>query len=196
MLKEYSLGKEYHDIVDQSKTQSDEAFKIVHDAAANAGSKPDAKLFPEVIAALEKRHDEMVTKVSSSFAKEEVTELDDLDNLLKDFGDGRRLYEVRTTQYQTAENELAKNDNTGSLLGRDWVPLVEVKEQLDKARGEAKTTQEKLGGKFEACAYFYDRAQEKRVNAIANRYLAETRDAFNSKFDFPLVKGGQPSPQP
>ncbi len=189
LLKDYSLSKEYHDIVDQSKVQSDEAFKIVHDAAANAGSKPEAKLFPEVIALLESKHNDMVAKVSNSFAKDEVTELDDLDHLLADFGDGRRMYEVRTTQYTTAEAELAKNDNTGDLLGRDWAPLVDVKEQVDKARGEAKTTQEKLGGKFEACAYFYDRALEKRTNTIANRYLAETRDAFNSKFAFPLVKG-------
>ncbi len=189
LLKDYSLSKEYHDIVDQSKTQSDEAFKIVHDAAANAGAKPEAKLFPEVIALLDSKHNDMVAKVSNSFAKEEVTELDDLDNLLKDFGDGRRMYEVRTTQYQTAEGELAKNDNVSDLLGRDWAPLLDVKEHLDKARGEAKTTQEKLGGAFGACAYFYDRAQDKRVNAIANRYLAETRDAFNSKFAFPLVKG-------
>ena len=189
LLKDYSLSKEYHDIVDQSKVQSDEAFKIVHDAAANAGAKPDAKLFPEVLAALDRKHDEMVTKVSSSFAKEEVAELDDLDALLKDFGDGRRLYEVRTTQYQTAESELAKNDNTDNLLGRDWSPLVDVKEHIDKARAESRTTQEKLGGAFGACAYFYDRAQEKRTNAIANRYLAETRDAFNGKFAFPLVKG-------
>ena len=33
MLKDYSLGREYNELVDQSKTQSDQAFKVVHDAA-------------------------------------------------------------------------------------------------------------------------------------------------------------------
>ncbi len=189
LLKEYSLGREYHDLVDQSKTQSDAAFKIVHDAAASAGAGPGAKLFPEVIALLDQRHDEMVAHISNSFGKEEVAELGDLDDLLKDFGDSRRFYEVRLTQYQNAEAELLKDDGTGSLLGRDWSPLVELKERIDKARGESKATQEKLGGKFDAAAYFYDRALEKRTGTIAARYLAQTRDAFNSKFSFPLVKG-------
>ena len=189
LLKEYSAGKEYHELVDQSKVQSDQAFKIVHDAAANAGAGPNARLFPEVIALLDRKHDEMVARVSNSFSKEEVTELGELDDLLKDFGDGRRFYEVRVKQYQDAESELVKEDGAGSLLGRDWSPLVEVRERVDKARAESKTTQEKLGGKFDACTYFYDRAVEKRSLTIAGRYLAQTRDAFNSKFFFPLVKG-------
>ncbi len=190
LLKEYSLGKEYHDLVDQSKVQSDAAFKIVHDAAANAaGAGPNAKLFPEVIALLDRKHDEMVARVSNSFNKDEVTELTDLDDLLKDFGDGRRFYEVRVKQYQDAETELAKDDGAGNLLGRDWSPLVELRERVDKARAESKTTQEKLGGKFDACTYFYDRALEKRTGAIAARYLTQTRDSFSSIFSFPLVKG-------
>ena len=45
LLKENSLSKEYNEIVSQSKVQSEEAFKIVRDAAANAGAKPEAKLF-------------------------------------------------------------------------------------------------------------------------------------------------------
>lgn len=190
LIKDYSLSKEYHDLVDQSKVQSEQAFKIVHDAAANAGGGPGAKLFPEVITALDKKHDELVARVSNSFSKDEVTELADLDDLLKDFGDGRRLYEVRTKQYTDAEAEFAKDDAGGSLLGRDWSPLVELRERIDKARGEVKTTQEKLGGKFEAVAYFYDRALERRTAIIAGRYLSQTRDAFEKKFSFPLVKGG------
>ena len=189
LLKEYSLSREYHDLVDQSKVQSDEAFKIVRDAATGAGAGPQAKLFPEVIARLDSKHEEMVAHVANSFDKDEVTELADLDDLLKDFGDGRRNYEVRAKQYQDAEAEMAKEDPSGSLLGRDWAPLVELHERVDKARGEAKTTQEKLGGKFEACTYFYDRAIERRTGVIALRYLTQTRDAFNSKFAFPLVKG-------
>ncbi len=190
LLKEFSLGKEYHELVDQSKVQSEQAFRIVHDAAANAGGPPTARLFPEVVAALDKKHDELVARISNSFNKDEVTELADLDDLLKDFGDGRRLYEVRTKQYTDAEAEFAREDAAGSLLGRDWSPLVELRERLDKARGETKTTQEKLGGKFEAAAYFYDRALERRTGIIATRYVSQTRDAFEKKFSFPLVKGG------
>ena len=53
----------------------------------------------------------------------------------------------------------------------------------------AKATQEKLGGKFEACAYFYGRALERRTGVLAARYVSQTRDAFNGKFAYPLVKG-------
>ena len=98
LLKEYSLRKEYAELVEASKSQSDQALKVVHDAAANAGAKPDAKLFPEVIALLDQKHDEMVARISGGFNKDEVTELADLDDLLKDFGDGRRNYEVRVAQ--------------------------------------------------------------------------------------------------
>ncbi len=154
LLKEYSLSREYNDLVDQSKSQSDQAFKVVHDAAANAGGEPDNKLFTDIIAALDRKHDELVAHISNSFNKDEVTELADLDDLFKDFGDGRRLYEVRAKQYQEAEAESSKEDPAGSLLGRDWSPLVDLREHLDKATGVAKATQEKLGGKFEACAYF------------------------------------------
>ncbi len=189
LLKENSLGKEYHDLVDQSKSQSEQAFKIVRDAAANAGGGPEAKLFPQTIAALDKKHDELVGRISNSFSKDEVAELGDLDELLKDFGDGRHLYEVRAKQYQDAEAEFAKQDATSELIGRDWSPLVELHERIDKVRGEAKATEEKLGGKFDACAYFYDRALERRTGLIATRYVSQTRDAFNGKFAFPLVKG-------
>lgn len=189
LLKDYSLRKEYADLVESSKSQSDQAFKVVHDAAANAGAKPDAKLFPEVIALLDKKHEEMVARISGGFNKDEVTELADLDDLLKDFGDGRRNYEVRVAQYQNAEAEMNRDDGAGSLLGRDWAPLVELKDRIDKARSEAKNTQEKLGGNFGACAYFYDRALERRTGVIAGRYLAQTRSAFSDKFSLPLVKG-------
>ncbi len=189
LLKEYSLSKDYLDLVDQSKTQGDDAFKIVRDAAANAGAGPDAKLFPEVVAALDRKHDELVARISNSFNKSEVAELAELDDLLKDFGDGRRFYEVRAKQYVDAEAEGSKADGGGSLLGRDWNLLAELRERIDKVRGDSKTTQEKLGGKFDACAYFYDRAYEKRRDSIAARYLAETRNSFNNGFSFPLVKG-------
>jgi hypothetical protein len=189
LLKDYSLATAYHDLVDQSKVQSDEAFKIVHNAAANAGAGPQARLFPEILAALDKKHDELVARISDSFSKDEVAELGELDNLLKDFGDGRRMYEVRTKQYQDAAAELAREDPAGSLIGHDWSPLVELHERIGKAREEAKGPQEKLGGKFDACAYFYDRALERRTGVIAARYLSQTRDTFNGKFAFPLVRG-------
>ncbi len=189
LLKEDSLSREYSVLVDQSKTQSDQAFKVVRDAAANAGAKPDKRLFPDIITALDRKHDELVAQISNSFSKDEVTELASLDDLLKDFGDGRRFYEVRARQYQEAEAAASKEDTIGSLLGRDWSPLVDLHDSLDKAASVAKATQEKLGGKFEACAYFYARALEKRTNAIVTRYVAQTRDAFNGKFAYPLVKG-------
>ena len=189
LLKEYSLSREYSVLVDQSKTQSDQAFKVVRDAAVNAGSRPDKKLFPEIITALDRKHEELVAQISNSFNKDEVTELASLDDLLRDFGDGRRLYEVRTKQYQEAEAESSKEDPAGSLLGRDWSPLVDLRDHLDKAVGVAKATQEKLGGKFEACTYFYARALERRTGVIAARYVSQTRDAFNGKFAYPLVKG-------
>ncbi len=189
LLKEYSLSKEYRELVESSKSQSEQAFKVVHDAAASAGAKPEAKLFPEVIALLDKKHDEMVARISGGFNKDEVTELTDLDDLLKDFGDGRRNYEVRVAQYQNAEAEMNKSDGGGSLIGRDWAPLVDLKDRIDKARGESRNTQEKLGGNFGACTFFYDRALERRTAAIAAGYLAQTRSAFNDKFSFPLVKG-------
>ena len=190
LLKENSLSKEYRELVEASKSQSDQAFKVVRDAATNATTKPDAKLFPEVIATLDKKHDDMVAQISNSFSKDEVTELTDLDDLLKDFDDTRRNYEVRVKQYTDAEAETNREDAAGSLLGRDWTPLVEAKDQIDKARAESKTTQEKLGGKFDACTYFYDRAFDKRKDAIAARYLAQTRSAFSDKFFFPLVRSG------
>ena len=189
LLKDYSLAKAYHELVDQSKVQSEQAFKTVREAAANAGGGPQAKLFPEVIAALDKKHDELVAQISNSFDKDEVTELAELDDLLKDFGDGRRIYEVRTKQYQDAAAEFAREDAVGSLIGRDWSPLLELHERVDKARGESKGAQDKLGGKFDACTYFYDRALERRTNVVAQRYLAQTKDAFSGKFSFPLVKG-------
>ena len=161
----------------------------MRDAAANAGAKPDKKLFPDIITALDRKHDELVAQISNSFGKDEVTELASLDDLLKQFGDGRRFYEVRAKQYQEAEAASSKEDPAGSLLGRDWGPLVDLHDSLDKAGAVAKATQEKLGGKFEACAYFYARALEKRTAAIATRYVAQTRDAFNGKFAYPLVKG-------
>ena len=188
LLKDNSLAKEYHELVESSKTQSEAAFKVVRDAAANAGAKPDAKLFPEVIALLDKKHDDMVAQIASSFSKDEVSELADLDPLLNDFGDGRRNYEVRVAQYQNAETEMNRVEGEGSLLGRDWSPLVEAKDQIDKARSEARNTQEKLGGKFDAVAYFYDRALERRTLTIATRYLAQTRTLFNDLFFFPLVR--------
>ena len=175
LLKENSVSKEYRDLVEASKSQSEAAFKVVRDAATNTGAKPDARLFPEVVALLDKKHDDMVAQISGSFSKDEITELADLDPLLGDFGDGRRNYEVRLTQYQNAEGEMNRVEGEGSLLGRDWSPLVEAKEQLDKTRSEARNTQEKLGGKFDAAAYFYDRALERRTLAISTRYLAQTR---------------------
>lgn len=190
LLKEFSLGKEYHDLVEQSKAHSDQAFKTVRDAASSAGAGPDAKLFPEVIKALDRKHDELVARISNSFDKDEVAELAGLDDLLKDFGDGRRAYEVRDKQYNDAAAEFAKEDPSGSLLGRDWGALVDLRARVDKLRADGKATQEKLGGKFEACSYLYDRAVERRSDAIALRYVAQVRDAFDKKFGFPLVKGG------
>ena len=117
----------------------------------------------------------MVARISNSFQPEEVTELATLDALLKDFGDGRRMYEVRTKQYADAEAEAAREDDAGSLLGRDWGPLVALRERI---------------GKFDACAYFYDRALERRTGVLATRYVSQSRTAFDQKFGYPLVKGG------
>ena len=130
----------------------------------------------------------MVAQISNSFSKDEITELPELDTLLGDFGDGRRNYEVRLTQYQNAEAEMNQTVGEGNLLGHDWSPLVEAKEQIDKTRSEARNTQEKLGGKFDAAAYFYDRALERRTQTIANRYLSQTRTVFSDKFFSPLVR--------
>ena len=190
LLKEDSLSKEYGELVDKSKAQSEDAFKLVRDAAANAGAGPQAKLFPEVVATLDKTHNEMVARISNSFQPEEVTELATLDALLKDFGDGRRMYEVRTKQYADAEAEAVREDDAGSLLGRDWGPLVALRERIDKARAASQATQEMLGGKFDACAYFYDRALERRTGVLATRYVSQSRTAFDQKFGYPLVKGG------
>ena len=190
LLKEDSLSKAYSELVDQSKVQSEDAFKIVHDAAAGAGAGPQAKLFPEIIMYLDKSHDVLVARISNSFQPDEVTELASLDALLKDFGDGRRMYEVRTKQYADAEAESAREDDAGSLLGRDWGPLVALRERIDKARAASQATQEMLGGKFDACAYFYDRALERRTGVLATRYVSQTRTAFDQKFGYPLVKGG------
>ena len=189
LLRDYSVARGYSTLVDQSKVQSDAAFKIVHDAAANAGGGPGAKLFPEIIAALDKTHGELIARISDSFSKDEVAELGELDALLKDFGDGRRFYAVRTKQYQDASAELDKKDDTGNLIGREWSPLVKLRDDLDKLRGNSRVTQEKLTGKFDACAFFYDLALERRTAAIADGYLRQTREAFSSKFFSPLVSG-------
>ena len=95
-----------------------------------------------------------------------MAELGDLDSLLKDFGDGRRFYAVRAKQYQDAWAERGKKDDTGNLIGREWAPLVKLRDDLEKLRGTSKVTQEKLGGKFDACTFFYDTAQERRTALV------------------------------
>ncbi len=193
-----SLSGAYNQVVSASQAQSNANFQLLRDAVKPNLAHPTAKLFKEVDDDLSKTLANLSEQVKGIFNKQDIEELAQLDSYLEDFGDRRRIYEVRFTTYQDAATASTKTDPTTDLVGKSWSSYGAVVKEIEGLRALLPKIQIKLlmsptakenPGIENTASAFLQVAQERRLSAIANEYLRQTSQKFDAGIFEPLVSG-------
>ena len=107
-----SLSSAYQQLVSASQTQANANFQLLHDTVKPNLAHPTAKLFKQVDDELTKTQASLTEQVKGTFNEKDREELTQLDTYLEDFGDRRRIYEVRFATYQQAADVASTKDKT------------------------------------------------------------------------------------
>jgi hypothetical protein len=193
-LLEYSLTKSYNSRVAASSGLCSEAFDKVENAVADYKANPalpvnaDHPIFLQISKELDTRRKEMEGTVANSFTADEQKALPELDKLLADFGDGRRVYEERWNQYETAHAAFQGTPEIPKrLMGTNWEALAAITDAFSGLRAAAKPVIGRLGGDFTARDYYLDHGEKRQIDAVLDQYIVESKATFEDSFFFPLV---------
>jgi hypothetical protein len=190
-----SLSNAYQQLVSSSQSQSTANFQLLRDAVKPNLAHPTAKLFKEVDDELAKTVANLAEQVKGTFNDKDREELVQLDSYLEDFGDRRRIYEVRNATYQDAAGVASKTDSMEDLIGKSWASYGAVVKEIKGQREQLPRIQLKLTnpaakdnpGIESTCKALLDIAEERRLSAIATEYLRQTKAKFDANFFEPLV---------
>ncbi|MEO6787888.1 MAG: type VI secretion protein IcmF/TssM N-terminal domain-containing protein [Chthoniobacteraceae bacterium] len=190
-----SLSTAYQQVVTASQAQSNANFQLLRDAVKPNLAHPTAKLFKEVDDELAKTLANLTDQVKGTFNDKDREELTQLDTYLDDFGDRRRIYEVRYATYMEAADVASKTDKTDELIGKSWASYGAVVKEIDGQRSQLPKIQLKLlnpaakdnPGIENICTALLKVAEERRLSAIARDYLRQTSQKFDAGFFEPLV---------
>jgi len=192
-----SLAAGFQKLVSASKERSSANFQLLRAAVSTRRDDPIAKLFKEVDDELTKMLTSASERVAQTFSKEDEDELTRLDSYLDDFGNRRRIYEVRFDTYQLDANIARAKDPTDNLIGTGWAVFSKARKEIDDNKAALVPLQIKLASgsakdapnPVPACNFFLALAEERRLGWIANAYLAQTKAKFDANFHDPLVSG-------
>ncbi len=190
-----SLSAAYQQLVAGSQTQANANFQLLRDAVKPNIAHPTAKLFKEVDEELVKTLANLTEQVKGTFSDKDREELTQLDSYLEDFGDRRRIYEVRYTTYQDAADVASKKDALGDLIGKSWASYGAIVKEIQGQRAQLPRIQLKLNNPAakdiplidSTCNTLLQIAEERRLSLIASEYLRQTKQKFDSNFYEPLV---------
>ena len=190
-----SLSAAYQQLVSGSQLQSGENFQLLRDAVKPNLAHPKSKLFKEVDEELTKTLANLTEQVKGTFSDKDREELTQLDSYLDDFGDRRRIYEVRYVTYHDAADVALKTDKTDDLIGKSWDSYNKVVTEIQSQRGLLPKIQLKLTnpaakdnpGIENTCNALLLVAEQRRLTAIAREYLRQTSQKFSANFFEPLV---------
>jgi hypothetical protein len=190
-----SLSFAYQQLVASSQTQSTANFQLLRDEVKPNLAHPTAKLFKEVDDELAKTVANLAEQVKGTFNDKDREELAQLDTYLEDFGDRRRIYEVRHVTYQDAASVASKKDATEDLIGKSWAAYGAVVKEIKGQRDQLPKIQLKLTnpaakdnpGIENTCKALLDVAEARRLSALANEYLRQTKQKFDANFFEPYV---------
>jgi len=190
-----SLNFAYQQLVSSSQSQSTANFQLLRDAVKPNLAHPTAKLFKEVDDELAKTVTNLADQVKGTFKDKDREELAQLDTYLDDFGDRRRIYEVRFATYQDAADVASKTDKSDDLIGKSWAAYGAVVKEIKGQRDQLPKIQLKLSnpaakdnpGIENTCKALLDVAEARRLSALANEYLRQTAQKFNASFFEPYV---------
>ncbi len=192
-----SLSAAYAQLVTGSQSQSNANFQLLHDIVKPHLASPTAKLFAEVEKELKNTQDNLTAQVANKFSDKDREELAQLDGYLEDFGDLRRIYEVRFATYRKAEAVASNKDDLSDLIGKGWASYGDVVKDIKSQRDQLPTIKLKLttptakdNPPFEnTCRTLLDIAEERRLGLIASSYLQQTKAKFETNFHDPFVSG-------
>ena len=190
-----SLSTAYQQLVSASQSQSTANFQLLRDAVKPNLAHPTAKLFKEVDDELGKTIANLAERVKGTFKDKDIEELTQLDTYLDDFGDRRRIYQVRFASYHDAADVALKQDETKDLIGKSWESYGKVVKEIKGQREQLPKTQLKLSNPAakdnpsieNTCKALLDVAEARRLSALANEYLRQTRQKFDASFYEPYV---------
>ena len=190
-----SMVSAYQQVVSASQSRSTTNFQLLRDSVKPHLAHPTAKLFKEVDDEIGKVLTNVSEQVAQTFSETERKELAELDSYLDDFGDRRRIYEVRYATYQEAAAVSAKTDKIDDLIGKSWAPYTTVLKEIDGARSQFPKVQLKLmnpaakdnPGVVETCNALLKIAEDRRLAAIAQEYVRQTTAKFDSAIFDPYV---------
>ena len=190
-----SLSAAYNQLVSGSQSQSGANFQLLRDTVKPNLAHPTAKLFKEVDDELTKTLANLTERVKGTFNDKDREELAELDSYLKDFGDRRRIYEVRFATYHDAADVASKTDKTDDLIGKSWDSYNKVVTEIQGQKAQLPKIQLKLtdptakdNPSIEAtCGALLLIAEQRRLTAIAREYLRQTAQQFEARFFEPLV---------
>ncbi|MEQ1852054.1 MAG: type VI secretion system protein, partial [Chthoniobacteraceae bacterium] len=190
-----SMVSAYQQVVSSSQSRSTANFQLLRDAVKPHLAHPTAKLFKQVDDELEKTLKNLAEQVQQTFNEKEREELTQLDTYLDNFGDHRRIYEVRFATYQEAADVAFKTDKFDDLIGKSWAPYSTVLKEIDGIRGQLPKIQLKVSNPaakdspsvVETCNALLKIAEERRLGAISTAYLAQTLAKLEGVFFEPLV---------
>ena len=190
-----SLSFAYQQLVSSSQTQSTANFQLLRDEVKPNIANPTAKLFKEVDDELAKTVANLAEQVKGTFNDKDREELTQLDSYLDDFGDRRRIYEVRYRTYQDAAEVASKTDKADDLIGKSWASYGAVVKEIEGQRAQLPRIQLKLNNPAakdippidSTCNTLLQIAQDRRLSLIADKYLQQTKQEFDANFFEPLV---------
>ena len=193
-----SLSAAYQQLVAGSQTQANANFQLIRDAVKVHLTNDKAKLFKEVDDELVKTLTNLTEKVKGTFTDKEREELTALDSYLEDFGNLKRIYEVRYATYQDAANVASTKDDLSELIGKSWASYGAIVKDIDGQRARLPGIQRKLAKDSlpidSTCKTLLDIAQDRRLSLIANEYLRQTKQNFDANFYGPLVSNAGSKP--
>ena len=190
-----SLAAAYQQLVAGSQTQANANFQLLRDAVKPNIAHPTAKLFKEVDDELVKTLTNLTEQVKGTFSDKDREELTQLDSYLEDFGDRRRIYEVRYVTYHDAADVASKKDELGDLIGKSWASYGAVVKEIQGQRAQLPRIQLKLSNPAakdnpmidNTCNMLLQIAEERRLSLIASEYLRQTQQKFEVNFFEPFV---------
>ncbi len=190
-----SLSFAYQQLVSSSQSQSTANFQLLRDEVKPNLAHPTAKLFKDVDDELVKTQASLADQVKGTFKDKDIEELTQLDTYLDDFGDRRRIYEVRFATYHDAADVASKTDKADDLIGKSWAAYGAVVKEIKGQRDQLPKIQLKLTNPAakdnpsieNTCKALLDGAEARRLRVLANEYLRQTAQKFNANFFEPYV---------
>lgn len=184
----------YQQLVSGSQGSSKASFQLVRDAIAPLVPNDKAKLFKEVDEELKTTLTGLTEEVQKTFSAPEIEDLKKLDPYLEDFGDNHPIYTVRFDTYREAA-ALAKqtDDLKHEFIGEGWASFGKILAEIDRLKEQLPARQGQFGSPnlSKPCEAFLKIAKDRRLTAIAQAYLDQTRDKLEAVFGEPFVTGGR-----